>query len=186
MGTAITAGTIAIGAEEGIAVSEALGVLGEGLLIVLAPEIIIPILAVAAIAAIAVFAVSAINSSTESCPEKDQEADTGKTSEEETTTKQDSKGGDPENQEPPRQRPKRITNPKHNPNSASPEPANVDELYDESIEDKGGTRWAKGKDGVIHRFSRPSNGETHWNGSTEGPNGIREQNIPNAIRRLLK
>ncbi|WP_170855011.1 RHS repeat-associated core domain-containing protein [Xaviernesmea oryzae] len=57
-----------------------------------------------------------------------------------------------------------TSNPKHHPNSVSPEQTNVDELYQNSIPDKTGVRWAKDVDGTIHRFSRPSNGETHWNG----------------------
>jgi RHS repeat-associated protein len=80
---------------------------------------------------------------------------------------------------------KRVTNPKHNPNSASPEPRNAQELFDKSIADKSGVRWAKDSDGTIHRFSAPSNGESHWNGSTAGANPIRENNIPIEIRRAL-
>jgi RHS repeat-associated protein len=83
-------------------------------------------------------------------------------------------------------KPKLTSNPKHNPNSASPEPNNVKDLFDQSIEDSRGVRWAKDSDGTIHRFSRPSNGETHWNGSTAGPNAIREGDIPVEIRRALK
>jgi hypothetical protein len=82
-------------------------------------------------------------------------------------------------------KPTRITNPKHHQNSSSPEPKNVDSLYQNSIADKNGVRWAKDADGVIHRFSRPSNGETHWNGSTAGVEPIKTQNIPVEIRRLL-
>ena len=85
--------------------------------------------------------------------------------------------GDPE--------PKRVTNPKHHPNSKSPEPRNVDQLYENSVVDKNGVRWAKDADGTIHRFSRPSNGETHWNGSTGGADSIQSQNIPAEIRRML-
>lgn len=63
------------------------------------------------------------------------------------------------------ERPKRVTNEKHHPNSKSPEPKNVEELYERSIADKEGRRWAMDDDGTIHRFSAPRNGETHWNGS---------------------
>jgi len=70
MAGAITAGSLAGGAAEGAAVSEALTALGEGLLAVLAPEVVIPILAVAAIGALAAFAVSKAGSSTEQCPLK--------------------------------------------------------------------------------------------------------------------
>jgi RHS repeat-associated protein len=83
-------------------------------------------------------------------------------------------------------KPKRVTNPKHHRNSRSPEPLNVQELYEHSIVDSKGRRWAIDKDGTIHRFSAPSNGETHWNGSTKGPDGIREEDIPIEIRRKLK
>ncbi len=82
--------------------------------------------------------------------------------------------------------PKRVTNTKHHPNSPSPEPKNVDDLFKDSVEDSVGRRWVKDTDGVIHRFSKESNGETHWNGSTKGPEGIRMEDIPNAIRKLLK
>ena len=84
-------------------------------------------------------------------------------------------------------KPKLTHNPKHHPNSNSPEPANVQELFDKSIKDDGtGARWAKDGDGTIHRFSPESNGETHWNGSTGGENPIRMESIPNAIRTALK
>ncbi len=82
--------------------------------------------------------------------------------------------------------PRLISNPKHNPNSASPEPSNVQELFDKSVEDSTGVRWAKDSDGTIHRFSRPSNGETHWNGSTAGPKPIRTEDIPIQVRRVLQ
>lgn len=81
---------------------------------------------------------------------------------------------------------RRVSNPKHNPNSASPEPQNVQELFDRSIVDKKGVRWAKDSDGTIHRFSKPSNGESHWNGSTKGPKPIRMEDIPIEIRRALQ
>jgi hypothetical protein len=81
---------------------------------------------------------------------------------------------------------RRVTNLKHHPNSASPEPANVDELFARSVVDSAGRRWAKDSAGVIHRFSAPSNGETHWNGSTAGTDPIQLRNIPAEIRKLLK
>ncbi|HTD23493.1 MAG TPA: RHS repeat-associated core domain-containing protein [Terriglobales bacterium] len=83
-------------------------------------------------------------------------------------------------------KPKRVTSPKHHPNSKSPEPNNVQELFDKSIPDDSGVRWAKDADGTIHRFSAPSNGETHWNGSTAGADPIRMDDIPIEIRRALK
>ena len=82
-------------------------------------------------------------------------------------------------------KPRRVTNPKHHPNSTSPEPKNVDELYENSVVDKNGVRWAKDADGTVHRFSKPSNGETHWNGSTGGVDPIQLQNIPVEVRRLF-
>jgi RHS repeat-associated protein len=81
--------------------------------------------------------------------------------------------------------PERVTNPKHHPNSASPEPTNAQELFDNSIVDNNGVRWAKDTDGTIHRFSKPSNGQSHWNGSTGGTDPIRLEDIPIAIRRAL-
>ena len=87
----------------------------------------------------------------------------------------------------PMNRPGRLTtNPKHNPNSASPEPRNARELFDKSIDDGTGTRWAKDSDGTIRRFSSPRNGETHWNGSTAGSRPIRVDDIPFTVRRALK
>ncbi len=81
-------------------------------------------------------------------------------------------------------KPTRITNPKHHPNSQSPEPKNVDELFNNSVPDKNGVRWAKDAEGNIHRFSKPSNGETHWNGSTTGIDPMKPQNIP-YIKKIL-
>jgi len=82
--------------------------------------------------------------------------------------------------------PKLVDNPKHNPNSASPQPSNTKDLFSKSVVDKNGVRWAVDKDGTIHRFSKPSNGETHWNGSTAGDKPIKEQNIPNDIQKRLE
>jgi hypothetical protein len=81
---------------------------------------------------------------------------------------------------------KLIDNPKHNQNSISPQPKNVKELYEKSIIDRLGRRWAKDKDGIIHRFSAPRNGETHWNGSTGGFDPIRANEIPNTILKQLQ
>lgn len=78
-----------------------------------------------------------------------------------------------------------ITNPKHHPRSKSPQPPNTMELFERSIPSGDGRRWAKDADGVIHRFSRPSNGETHWNGSTAGDKPILEQDIPIEIKRAF-
>lgn len=83
-------------------------------------------------------------------------------------------------------RPQLVPNPKHHPNSKSPTPPNAAELYDRSIVDKSGRRWAKDADGIIHRFSAPSNGETHWNGSTAGPRPIRLDDVPAEIRNQLQ
>jgi RHS repeat-associated protein len=81
--------------------------------------------------------------------------------------------------------PRLVSNPKHHPNSASPEPGDVADLFKKSIVDSDGRRWAKGSDGTIHRFSAESNGEVHWNGSTAGTKPIRENDIPNEIRKAL-
>ena len=81
--------------------------------------------------------------------------------------------------------PKLISNPKHHPNSKSPEPGNVGELFKKAISDESGVSWIKDADGVIHRFSRPINGECHWNGSTKGSERIEFRNIPNDILKKL-
>jgi hypothetical protein len=81
--------------------------------------------------------------------------------------------------------PKLISNPKHHPNSNSPEPANARDLFQRSIVDQKGVRWAKDADGTVHRFAKPSNGETHWNGSTAGSNPIQERDIPKLIKKAL-
>jgi hypothetical protein len=81
---------------------------------------------------------------------------------------------------------RRVTNPKHNPNSNSPEPRDADDLWNRAIEDKNGVRWAMDEDGIIHRFSKPSNDESHWNGSTAEPNPILKNNIPNDILKSLE
>ena len=87
-------------------------------------------------------------------------------------------------------RPTLTTNPKHHPNAtgnATPQPANVQELYNKSVEHpRTGVRWAKDGKGDYHRFAKPQNGETHWNGSTAGLKPIEEHDIPNAIKKLLR
>jgi RHS repeat-associated protein len=83
------------------------------------------------------------------------------------------------------ERPNLIHNSKHNPYSTSPEPKNVQQLFDKSIADDQGRRWAIDDDGTIHRFSAPSNGETHWNGSTGGDDPIQPNTIPNTIQKQL-
>jgi len=89
----------------------------------------------------------------------------------------------PQNNNDDDKKPELITNNKHHPNSRSPEPRNVNELYQNSVEAKDGTRWAKDSDGNLHRFNSPSNGQTHWNGSTAGDRPIRPNNIPPEIKR---
>jgi hypothetical protein len=79
-----------------------------------------------------------------------------------------------------------VTNSKHHRNSSSPEPANAQELFDRFIPDSTGVRWAKDANGIIHRFSAPSNGESHWNGSTGGIDPIMEDNIPIEISKALQ
>jgi hypothetical protein len=82
--------------------------------------------------------------------------------------------------------PERMNNPKHHAGSSSPQPDNTQELFDKSIPDGTGVRWAKDDNGIIHRFSRPSNGQSHWNGSTGGNRPIRIDDIPIEIRRVLE
>ncbi|MGA2083667.1 MAG: hypothetical protein ABSH53_24120 [Holophaga sp.] len=77
------------------------------------------------------------------------------------------------------------TNPKHHPLSVSPQPGNVAELFGRSIEAENGTRWAMDSNGIVHRFSAPSNGATHWNGSTGGAKPIQVSSIPIDIKRKL-
>ncbi|WP_221262863.1 RHS repeat-associated core domain-containing protein [Sphingomonas kyeonggiensis] len=87
----------------------------------------------------------------------------------------------PDDNDPHNKPAERESNPKHHKNSQSPEPENVRELYSKSVQDKSGVRWTRDSDGVFHRFSRPSNGKTHWNGSTSGNDPIQLRNIPNEI-----
>jgi hypothetical protein len=100
---------------------------------------------------------------------------------------------DPHNNKPSQQRrlyeqetPTLVTNPKHHQNSRSVQPNNVAHLFATSIVDPNtGVRYAKDANGLIHRFSAPSNGQTHWNGSLNGSSGFRLENIPMDIRRQL-
>lgn len=104
-------------------------------------------------------------------------------------SKMDGGGGGSGDSQKPESKPKRISNPKHNQNSSSPEPKNVDDLYEKSIDDPSkpnGTRWAQDEDGTIHRFSKPSNGETHWNGSTAADKPISPNDIPNGVKKAFK
>jgi len=84
---------------------------------------------------------------------------------------------------------RRVTNRKHHKNSKQPEPDNAQELYEQSVESTekpDGTRWARDSEGVIHRFVKPSNGKTHWNGSTDARGGrkpISGNDIPPDIKR---
>jgi RHS repeat-associated protein len=80
---------------------------------------------------------------------------------------------------------KRVSNPKHHSNSQSPEPKNAQELFDKARVDRNGVRWSADENGNIHRFSKESNGESHWNGSTAGTDPIKEQNIPAEIKRAF-
>ena len=86
----------------------------------------------------------------------------------------------------PRDKPTLIDSPKHHPKSDSPQPKNARELFENSTVDKNGVRWAKDADGTIHRFSAPSNGQSHWNGSTAGRRPIRKDDPPIEIRRELQ
>ena len=53
------------------------------------------------------------------------------------------------------------------------------------LDDKKGVRWAMDRNGVLHRFSKPSNGETHWNGSTAGKDPIPMHEIPGKVKKLF-
>lgn len=83
-------------------------------------------------------------------------------------------------------RPIRVTNNKHHPNSKSPEPSNVDDLYNDSVCAENGTRWAIDENGDLHRFCKPSNGEVHWNGSTAGKDPICSNDVPKEIKRCFQ
>ena len=78
-----------------------------------------------------------------------------------------------------------VLNSKHHRNSRSPAPNNWEDLFKKSVPDKNGVRWVKDKDGIFHRFSKESNGECHWNGSTGGNDPIKLQDIPNDIKTLF-
>ncbi len=82
-------------------------------------------------------------------------------------------------------KPERVTNQKHHQNSQSPEPKNVEELYENFVEAGNGSRWASRCRWNLHRFSPPRNGQTHWNGSTAGNRPIRQNNIPPEIKKVF-
>jgi RHS repeat-associated protein len=75
-------------------------------------------------------------------------------------------------------KPKLVSNPKHHPNSRSPEPKNARELYEKSALDSNGSRYAKDADGDIHRFSDTNNGTFHWSGSTATDQGLHQNQMP--------
>ena len=86
----------------------------------------------------------------------------------------------------PSDRPNLTHNPKHHQNSESPEPNNSKELYVNSRKStENGTYWSMDGDGELHRFSRPRNGDTHWNGSTGGSRPIRPGSVPSDIRKFF-
>jgi len=80
---------------------------------------------------------------------------------------------------------KLVSNPKHHRNSESPEPKNVAELFDKSILDENGSRYAKDADGAIHRFMDGNDGTFHWAGSTSG-RGLHPNKMPSrdTLKRL--
>ena len=83
-------------------------------------------------------------------------------------------------------KPTLYSSPKHHPNSNSPEPPNVADLYAKAVQDSKGRWWAKGPDGTIHRF-QGSDGRVHWNGSSrtkEAP--IQPNDIPQEIKDAFK
>jgi hypothetical protein len=89
MAGGITAGGLLGGAAEGAAGSEALAALSEGLLALLAPEVVIPVLVAVAVGAAIGFAASKVGSPDEKCPLKDKEGagDTSAGNEKETEQK---------------------------------------------------------------------------------------------------
>jgi RHS repeat-associated protein len=85
-------------------------------------------------------------------------------------------------------RPTLVHNEKHHMNSESPEPDNVEELYETSVYDSKNDCWYSiDQNGDIHRFSKNSNGTTHWNGSTATSRGLHSSKMPSGpILRLLQ
>jgi cytochrome c553 len=87
-----------------------------------------------------------------------------------------------------KKKPKLTKNPKHNQNAtgkASPEPSDASKVYEDAVEGPDGNWYGKNENGDVYRYSRPSNGETHWNGSSSGSNAIRSNNIPNIVKQTL-
>ena len=81
-----------------------------------------------------------------------------------------------------------VENSKHHPNAtgrATPAPKNQTALYERSVVGNDGERWAL-ENGEYHRFSKPSNGNTHWNGCAGGPNGIKLGKVPNPVKKELR
>ncbi|MCA9290145.1 MAG: hypothetical protein KDA25_03390 [Phycisphaerales bacterium] len=86
------------------------------------------------------------------------------------------------------EKPELEHNPKHHQNArgkASQEPADAADVYKDAIKGKDGNWYGKNQNGDVYRYSRPSNGKTHWNGSTSGPNAIPKHRIPNNVKKSL-
>ncbi len=82
--------------------------------------------------------------------------------------------------------PRRVTNPKHHPNSKTPEPKNCEDLWQRSVLDGNGSRYALDDNGVIHRFSDGNDGTFHWSGSNHPrcEHGLHQNQMPS--RETLK
>jgi RHS repeat-associated protein len=96
-------------------------------------------------------------------------------------------------QSPPTQSPGRPAyrpNPAHNPRSPSfnprktPEPPDAVTVYDSSVAGPDGVYYGRGSNGEIYRFSSDNAGGAHFSGMT-GTGGLRLEDIPIAVRRLL-
>ncbi len=84
------------------------------------------------------------------------------------------------------ERPKLIDNPKHHINAGgrvSRQPDDAAAVFETSIRDEGGNWWGKSPtSGALYRYSRASNGESHWNGSTMGQPPLELRHVPQAIK----
>ena len=75
---------------------------------------------------------------------------------------------------------------KHHQNArggVSVEPSDSREVYERSVLGSDGHWWGVGANGQLYRFSRESNGQTHFNGMTGGQAPLPQQEIPNAVEK---
>jgi hypothetical protein len=71
----------------------------------------------------------------------------------------------------------------------TPEPPDAESVYRMAIAgpwnpEKGNTWYGAGQNGEIYRFSPANDGTAHFSGMT-GPGGLRTEDIPIDVRRLL-